>query len=104
MQVLVKSLILFKQYMIQFLGNAVLTLKSKDAVKVVSIRGTNFEAAAASGGSGKSEKVAATDCKSSQIEFISQELSKSDRPDLTSAKAVVSGGINNSLGLERVLS
>jgi electron transfer flavoprotein alpha subunit len=86
-------IILSKQYTIQILGNAVMTLKSKDAVKVVSIRGTNFEAAAASGGSGKSENVAATDCKSDKIEFISQELSKSDRPDLTSAKAVVSGGI-----------
>lgn len=69
-----------------------LTLKSKDPVKVISIRGTNFEAADATGGSGKSENVAATDCKSDKIEFVSQELSKSDRPDLSSAKAVVSGG------------
>ncbi|XP_059479676.1 electron transfer flavoprotein subunit alpha, mitochondrial [Neocloeon triangulifer] len=75
-----------------YAGNAVLTLKSKDPVKVVSIRGTNFEAAAATGGSGKSEAFAATDCKSDKIEFVSQQLSKSDRPDLASAKAVVSGG------------
>ncbi|XP_066598036.1 electron transfer flavoprotein subunit alpha, mitochondrial [Prorops nasuta] len=75
-----------------YAGNAVETLKAKDPVKVVSVRGTSFEPTAAEGGDAKVEAAPAGDYKSKLVEFISQELSKSDRPELTSAKVVVSGG------------
>lgn len=58
---------------------------------MISVRGTNFEAAKA-GGSAKVEQAASGDYKSNLTEFISQELSKSDRPELASAKVVISGG------------
>jgi electron transfer flavoprotein alpha subunit len=67
-------------------------VKITDAIKIISIRGTSFEPAALEGGSAKIEQAPAGDYKSNVIEFISQELAKSDRPDLTSAKVVVSGG------------
>ncbi|XP_064077787.1 electron transfer flavoprotein subunit alpha, mitochondrial-like [Macrobrachium nipponense] len=75
-----------------YAGNAILTLKSKDAVKVITVRGTSFEAAAAEGGSASSAAVAAGDIPLDVSSFIGQELSKSDRPELTAAKSVVSGG------------
>ncbi|XP_066940583.1 electron transfer flavoprotein subunit alpha, mitochondrial [Macrobrachium rosenbergii] len=75
-----------------YAGNAILTLKSKDAVKVITVRGTSFEAAAAEGGSASSDAVAAGDLPLDVSSFIGQELSKSDRPELTAAKTVVSGG------------
>ncbi|KAK7865366.1 hypothetical protein R5R35_001856 [Gryllus longicercus] len=75
-----------------YAGNAVLTLKSKDAVKIVSVRGTSFEPAPLEGGSSKVEQAPAGDYKQDLTQFLSQELSKSDRPELTSAKVVVSGG------------
>lgn len=73
-----------------------MTLKSLDAIKVLTVRSTSFEAAA-DGGSGTVEDAVPTDSyeKGSGSEWISQELSKSDRPDLASAKIVVSGGIIN---------
>lgn len=74
-----------------YAGNAIQTLTATDPVKVLTVRGTNFEADKLEGGSAASEKVSG-DFKSDLTTFISQELSKSDRPDLTSAKAVVSGG------------
>ncbi|XP_075216175.1 electron transfer flavoprotein subunit alpha wal [Lycorma delicatula] len=74
-----------------YAGNAILTLKSKDPVKVISVRGTSFEPVA-DGGSAKTELAPAGDYASKVSEFISQELSKSDRPELTSAKVVISGG------------
>ncbi|XP_022187257.1 electron transfer flavoprotein subunit alpha, mitochondrial [Nilaparvata lugens] len=74
-----------------YAGNAILTLKAKDGVKVISVRGTSFEPAA-DGGSGKSEPAPAGDYASKVSEFVGQELSKSDRPELTSAKVVISGG------------
>lgn len=77
--------------MVFVLGNAVLTLKSKDPVKVVSVRGTNFPPVE-DGGSAKTEQAPAGDYASKVSQFVSQELSKSDRPELTSAKVVVSGG------------
>lgn len=73
-----------------YAGNAIQTLKAKDAVKVITIRGTNFEAAA-SGGSAAIEKFAG-DFKTDLSTFVSQELTKSDRPELTSAKVIISGG------------
>ncbi|KAF7993524.1 hypothetical protein HCN44_010119 [Aphidius gifuensis] len=75
-----------------YAGNAIQTIKAKDNVKVVSIRGTSFEPAPLDGGNATKENAPAGDYKSKQIEFIKQELSKSDRPELTSAKVVVSGG------------
>jgi electron transfer flavoprotein alpha subunit len=74
-----------------YAGNALATVQSKDAVKVVTVRGTGFEAAAASGGSATVEAVApAADPGLSA--FVSQQLSKSERPELTSARIIVSGG------------
>lgn len=75
-----------------YAGNAVLTLKSKDPVKVITVRGTNFEAAPAEGGSAAIEQAPAGEYKSDLSEFVSQELTKSDRPELTSAKVIISGG------------
>ena len=74
-----------------YAGNAIATVKSKDAKKVITVRGTAFEKAARDGGSGTIEKVDAgsPDGKS---EFVSAEMSKSERPELTSAKIIVSGG------------
>lgn len=75
-----------------YAGNAILTLKSKDPVKVITVRGTNFPPAATSGGNGAVEQAPAGDYASSLSEFVSQELTKSDRPELTGAKVIVSGG------------
>ena len=74
-----------------YAGNAIATVRSKDAKKVITVRGTAFEKAAANGGSGTVEAVDAggTSGKSS---FVGAELSKSERPELTSAKVIVSGG------------
>lgn len=76
-----------------YAGNAIQTIKVKDNIKIVTVRGTSFEPLALeSGGNATIEQAPAGDYKSDLIEFIKQELSKSDRPELTSAKAVVSGG------------
>lgn len=74
-----------------YAGNAIQTVKVKDNVKVVTVRGTSFEPAG-EGGSAKSEPAPTVDCKSDKIEFLKSELTKSDRPELTAAKVVVSGG------------
>lgn len=73
-------------------GNAILTLKSKDPVKVITVRGTNFEPAPLEGGSTVTETAPAGEYKAELSQFLSQELSKSDRPELTGAKVVISGG------------
>jgi len=74
-----------------YAGNALATVKSSDATKVVTVRGTNFDPAAAEGGSASVEDAGgAGDAGLSS--FVGQELSKSDRPELTSAKIVISGG------------
>ncbi|XP_037776413.1 electron transfer flavoprotein subunit alpha, mitochondrial-like [Penaeus monodon] len=75
-----------------YAGNALMTLKSKDAVKVITVRGTSFEPAELSGGSAGSEAFPVSDLPIDMSQFIGQELSKSDRPELTAAKTVVSGG------------
>ncbi|KAK9890142.1 hypothetical protein WA026_008948 [Henosepilachna vigintioctopunctata] len=75
-----------------FAGNAIQTITAKDPVKIISIRGTMFEADQLEGGSSTQETIPTESYKSDLTEFISQELSKSDRPELTSAKVVVSGG------------
>jgi electron transfer flavoprotein alpha subunit len=74
-----------------YAGNAIATVKSKDAKKVITVRGTAFEKAARDGGSGAIEKVDAG-AHGGKAEFVSAEMSKSERPELTSAKIIVSGG------------
>ncbi|XP_004553214.1 electron transfer flavoprotein subunit alpha, mitochondrial [Maylandia zebra] len=74
-----------------YAGNALSTVKCNEPIKVFSIRGTCFEAAPTEGGGAASEEVSA----SSPVgisEWLKQSLTKSDRPELTSAKVVVSGG------------
>ena len=74
-----------------YAGNAVATVQSSDAVKVVTVRTTGFDAAAASGGSAAVETVAAAgDTGLSQ--FLGSEIAKLDRPELTAAKVIVAGG------------
>jgi electron transfer flavoprotein alpha subunit len=74
-----------------YAGNAFATVQSKDAKKVVTVRTTGFDAAAASGGSGTVETVAAPP-DNGKVEVLGQELTKSDRPELTSARIIISGG------------
>lgn len=74
-----------------YAGNAIATVKSSDAIKVLTVRGTGFDAAAAEGGSATVENVAtANDAGISA--FANEELAKSDRPELTAASVVISGG------------
>ena len=74
-----------------YAGNAIATVQSSDAVKVITVRGTAFDAAAAEGGSAAVEAVdAAHDAGISA--FVGEELAKSDRPELTAADVVISGG------------
>ena len=75
-----------------YAGNAVLTLKSLDAVKILTVRGTNFEATGDASSEAAVESAPAGDYKTDLATFVSQELSKSDRPELTAAKCIVSGG------------
>ncbi|KZZ41600.1 electron transfer flavoprotein subunit beta, partial [Thalassolituus sp. HI0120] len=74
-----------------YAGNAIATVKSSDGIKVMTVRGTAFDAAAAEGGSAAVEAVdVAKDAGISA--FAGEELAKSDRPDLTAADVVISGG------------
>ncbi|KDA03487.1 electron transfer flavoprotein subunit alpha/FixB family protein [Hyphomonas oceanitis] len=73
-----------------YAGNAIMTVKSSDAKKVITVRGTAFEAAG-NEGSASVEDVAAPEGPF-KSEFVSEEMVKSDRPELTGAKRVVSGG------------
>ena len=75
-----------------YAGNAVQTVKIQDQVKIVSIRSTAFKPISLDSGTANFELAQTGDYKTSLVEFIYQELLKSDRPDLTSAKIVVSGG------------
>jgi len=74
-----------------YAGNAIATVQSSDAVKVITVRGTGFDAAPASGGSAQVETVAAT-ADSGKSSFVGREVTKNDRPELTAAKIIVSGG------------
>jgi electron transfer flavoprotein alpha subunit len=74
-----------------YAGNAIATVQSTDNVKVITVRGTGFDAAAAEGGSAAVETVAAV-ADSGKSSFVGREVAKSDRPELTGAKVVVSGG------------
>ncbi|MCS6764092.1 MAG: FAD-binding protein [Candidatus Protistobacter heckmanni] len=74
-----------------YAGNAIATVQSSDKVKVITVRTTGFDAAAATGGSAAVESVnAAADAGKSS--FVGCETTKSDRPELTAAKIIVSGG------------
>ncbi|CAJ0771340.1 MAG: electron transfer flavoprotein subunit alpha/FixB family protein [Ralstonia sp.] len=74
-----------------YAGNAIATVQSADKVKVITVRGTAFDPAAATGGSAATESLTAVaDAGISQ--FVSREVTKSDRPELTAAKIIVSGG------------
>ncbi|WP_179402599.1 electron transfer flavoprotein subunit alpha/FixB family protein [Burkholderia guangdongensis] len=74
-----------------YAGNAIATVQSTDPIKVITVRSTGFDAVAAEGGSAAVEKIdAAADAGVSQ--FVSREVTKLDRPELTSAKIIVSGG------------
>nr|XP_020467890.1 electron transfer flavoprotein subunit alpha, mitochondrial [Monopterus albus] len=74
-----------------YAGNALSTVKCNEPIKVFTVRGTSFEAAPTQGGSATSENAAAPS-PAGISEWLEQSLTKSDRPDLTSAKVVVSGG------------
>lgn len=74
-----------------YAGNALATVKSADAVKVVTVRTTAFDAAPASGGSAAIESLAAV-ADSGAVKLVGRELSQSARPELGAAKVVVSGG------------
>jgi electron transfer flavoprotein alpha subunit len=73
-----------------YAGNAIATVQSIDAIKVITVRATGFDAAA-TGGSAAIEKITAV-ADSGKSAFVSRELAKSDRPELTAAKVIVSGG------------
>ena len=74
-----------------YAGNAIATVKSSDAKKVITVRGTAFDKAAAEGGSGTVEAVSgAGDAGLSS--FVGSEIAEQERPELTSAKIIVSGG------------
>ena len=74
-----------------YAGNALETVQSSDAVKVVTVRGTAFDKAAPEGGSASVETVAAGEA-SDLAEFVALQVTESDRPDLTAARIVISGG------------
>jgi electron transfer flavoprotein alpha subunit len=74
-----------------YAGNAIAIVQSGDKVKVITARGIGFDAAAAEGGSAAMEAVAAV-ADFGKSSFVGRELAKSDRPELTGAKVVVSGG------------
>ena len=74
-----------------YAGNAIATVQSADSVKVITVRTTGFDAAAATGGSAAVETAAAT-ADNGKSSFIGSEIAKSDRPELTAAKIIVSGG------------
>ncbi len=74
-----------------YAGNAIATVQTSDAKKVITVRGTAFEKAAAEGGSGSIEKVSGTG-DAGLSSFTNAEIAKSERPELTSAKVIVSGG------------
>jgi electron transfer flavoprotein alpha subunit len=74
-----------------YAGNAIATVRSNDAKKVITVRGTAFEKASREGGSASVESIDAG-ADAGNARFVGIEASKSDRPELTSAKVIVSGG------------
>ncbi|OGA71593.1 MAG: electron transfer flavoprotein subunit beta [Betaproteobacteria bacterium RIFCSPLOWO2_12_FULL_67_28] len=74
-----------------YAGNALATVKSADAIKVITVRATGFDAVAATGGAAPVESLAAP-ADAGLSRFVGREVAKSERPELTSARVVVSGG------------
>ena len=74
-----------------YAGNAIATVQSLDAIKVITVRTTGFDPAAATGGSAAVETVTAVGA-SEKANFMGSEIAKNDRPELTAAKIIVSGG------------
>ena len=74
-----------------YAGNALATVQSSDAIKIITVRPTGFTAAAASGGSAAVESTPAQ-ADPGISKYVGQELQKSDRPELTAAKIIISGG------------
>ncbi|MBS0453811.1 MAG: FAD-binding protein [Proteobacteria bacterium] len=74
-----------------YAGNAIATVQSADATKVITVRTTGFDAAASAGGSATVENAAGV-ADSGKSSFVSREVTKSARPELTAAKIIVSGG------------
>ena len=74
-----------------YAGNAIATVQSSDAIKVITVRTTGFDAAVAAGGSAAVESLAAV-LDSGSSAFLGSEIARNDRPELTAAKIIVSGG------------
>ncbi|RUO71813.1 electron transfer flavoprotein subunit alpha/FixB family protein [Idiomarina ramblicola] len=74
-----------------YAGNAIATVQSEDKIKVITVRATAFDAVAEEGGSGEVESIDAV-FNNDKSEFVSEQLAESERPDLTSAEIVISGG------------
>ena len=74
-----------------YAGNAIATVQSTDSTKVITVRTTGFDAAAATGGSAAVETIAAVGASASSS-WLGSEIAKNDRPELTAAKIIVSGG------------
>jgi len=74
-----------------YAGNAIATVQSSDATKVITVRTTGFDAAAKEGGSASVENAAGV-ADSGKTSFVGREVTKSERPELTAAKIIVSGG------------
>ena len=74
-----------------YAGNAIATVQSLDAIKVITVRTTGFDPAAATGGSAPIQTVS-TLADSGRTVFVGSEIAKNDRPELTAAKIIVSGG------------
>jgi electron transfer flavoprotein alpha subunit len=74
-----------------YAGNAIATVQNSDGVAVITVRITGFDAAASTGGSAALETVSAV-VDSGKSSFVSREVTKNDRPELTAAKIIVSGG------------
>ena len=74
-----------------YAGNAIATVQSLDAIKVLTVRTTGFDPAAATGGTAAVESLSAV-ADSSNSTFVGSEIAKNDRPELTAAKIIVSGG------------
>jgi len=75
-----------------YAGNAIATVQSSDATKVITVRTTGFDAAAAATGGSAAVESAAGVADSGKSSFVGREVTKSERPELTAAKIIVSGG------------
>ncbi|HSS63083.1 MAG TPA: FAD-binding protein, partial [Gammaproteobacteria bacterium] len=74
-----------------YAGNAIATVKSRDSIRIITVRATAFDPAESEGGSASIEEVSAAD-DPGLSSFVGQDLTRSERPELTSARIVISGG------------